>query len=82
MAGRPPKPEDEKRTETLRIRLTRDEMKIVEESSNGAKTSAWARCVILRSARRKATTIKAKWLRMADDDVTEKTDNVESTVSK
>lgn len=82
MAGRPPKPEDKKRTETLRIRLTQDEMKIIEEASKGAKTSAWGRRVILRSARRKATTIKATWLKMADADASEKTDNEESTVSK
>lgn len=81
MAGRPPKPEDEKRTATLRIRLTQDELKIIEEASNSTKTSAWARRVLLRSAKRKATTIKATWLKMADADATEKTDNKESNVS-
>ena len=82
MAGRPPKPEDEKRTATLRIRLTQDEMKIIEQASNGTKTSAWARSAILRSARRKATTIRVAWLKIADADVRERADNEESTISK
>ena len=52
MAGRPTKPEDQRRRRVLQIRLTDDESELIERSSKEANASAWAREVLLRAARR------------------------------
>lgn len=61
--GRPKKTDDERKTSVLRIRLTGDERRLlaVAASSSGLGISSWARNVLLRSAKRKATTIKTEW---------------------
>ncbi len=51
--GRPPKPDDERKDSQLRIRLTAEERKAIDNASGG-KTSTWARDVLLRAAKRKS----------------------------
>jgi hypothetical protein len=45
MAGRPPKPESERRTNILRIRMTDQERELIDAvaSANDEDTSSWAR---------------------------------------
>jgi DNA-binding CsgD family transcriptional regulator len=50
--GRPPKADEDRRTVTLRIRLTEAERELLDESAGG-KTSTWARDVLLKSAKKK-----------------------------
>ena len=50
--GRPPKPDDEKKGDELRIRLTADERKELDRAAGG-NTSTWAREVLLRAAKRR-----------------------------
>lgn len=49
--GRPPKPSAERQTERLEIRMTAAELALIEKAATGA-TSAWARNVLVRAARR------------------------------
>ena len=51
--GRPPKADDERKDNVLRIRMTQDEREILDQAADG-KTSSWARDVLLRAAKRKA----------------------------
>lgn len=53
MAGRPPKPEADRRTEFLQIRLTVDELRLLDDVARDANTSTWARDELLRLARRR-----------------------------
>lgn len=52
MAGRPPKPKEERRAQFLQIRLTDDELKLLDEASSDASISSWARDVLIRTAKR------------------------------
>lgn len=47
--GRPFKPDEERRTAELRIRLTDDERELLDAAADG-KTSTWAREIILAEA--------------------------------
>ena len=51
--GRPPKADDERKDNVLRIRMTQDERETLDHAADG-KTSSWARDVLLRAAKRKA----------------------------
>lgn len=51
--GRPPKPDDERKSAELRIRLTADEREELDRAA-GDNTSTWAREVLLKAAKRKA----------------------------
>ena len=51
MRGRPKKPDDEYRSDTLRIRLTESERGLLDEVGGG-KTSTWARTILLKAAKR------------------------------
>lgn len=51
--GRPPKPDDERKSAELRIRLTAEERAALDKAADG-QTSTWARDVLLRAAKRKA----------------------------
>ena len=50
--GRPPKADDERKDNVLRIRMTKDERESLDQAADG-KTSSWARDVLLKAARRK-----------------------------
>ena len=54
--GRPPKPKDELRTETIRVPLSEAEKAIIDAAAeiDGAKVTTWAREALLRAAKRKA----------------------------
>jgi hypothetical protein len=54
MAGRPKKPEDEARGNVLRIRLTKEERKTLDEAarSRGLESSTWARMELLTLAKK------------------------------
>jgi uncharacterized protein (DUF1778 family) len=54
MAGRPKKPDDEARDNVLRIRLTTEERKTLDEAakSRGLESSTWARMELLRLAKK------------------------------
>jgi hypothetical protein len=54
MAGRPKKPEAEKRTNTLRIRLAEAERERLDKAAEekGLETSTWARSELLALAKR------------------------------
>jgi hypothetical protein len=53
-AGRPAKPVEQVRSNTLRIRLTEAERQAIDGAAEGEslETSSWARAVLLREARR------------------------------
>lgn len=53
MAGRPKKDTGERRENVLRIRLTESERRVLDKASKGKglDVSAWARMVLLESAR-------------------------------
>lgn len=55
--GRPPKADDERKDNVLRIRMTQDEREALDLAADG-KTSSWARGVLLRAAKRKASSEK------------------------
>ena len=55
--GRPPKADDERKDNVLRIRMTQDEREVLDQAADG-KTSSWARDVLLRAAKRKASSGK------------------------
>lgn len=61
--GRPAKADAERKTSVLRIRLTADARRLLDvaATSSGLDTSAWARNILLRNAKRKATTITTEW---------------------
>jgi len=61
---RPLKADSERKSMVLRVRMTQEDRKLLDTAadSDGLDTSAWARNVLLRSAKRKATTITAKWV--------------------
>ena len=50
--GRPPKDDDERKNNVLRIRMTQEERETLDQAAGG-KTSSWARDVLLRAAKRK-----------------------------
>jgi len=54
MAGRPKKPEGDARTNVLRIRLTEEERRVLDEAAQARTldTSTWARAELLALARR------------------------------
>jgi len=51
--GRPPKPDEDRRSAELRIRLTDEERERLDDAAGG-KTSTWARDVLLKAAARKS----------------------------
>ena len=51
--GRPPKADDERKDNVLRIRMTQEERELLDHAADG-KTSTWARDVLVRAAKRKA----------------------------
>jgi hypothetical protein len=50
--GRPTKPDDERRSELIQVRVTRDELETLTEAADG-KLSTWAREALLRAAKRR-----------------------------
>jgi uncharacterized protein (DUF1778 family) len=54
MAGRPKKPDDEARDNVLRIRLTTEERKTLDEAAKarGLESSTWARMELLTLAKK------------------------------
>ena len=50
--GRPPKADDERKDNVLRIRMTQEERELLDYAADG-KTSTWARDVLVRAAKRK-----------------------------
>ena len=50
--GRPKKPDSERREKPLRIRVTKDERRILDEAAqrSGQDTSTWARDLLLKNA--------------------------------
>ena len=61
--ARPTKTDSERKTNVLRIRLTKEDRRILKSVAelSGLDTSAWARSILLRSAKRKAPTIVTEW---------------------
>ena len=55
--GRPELPDKVRKDAELRIRMTQDERKLLDQTANG-KTSTWARNVLLRAAKRKGSSGK------------------------
>lgn len=55
MRGRPPKPDDERKTANMKIPLAEGEKEAIERAaeSDGAKPVTWAREVLLRAAKRR-----------------------------
>jgi uncharacterized protein (DUF1778 family) len=55
--------EQERKSNMLRIRMTEDVRELLDAAaqSEGQDTSSWARGVLIRSARRKMTTVTATW---------------------
>jgi hypothetical protein len=51
--GRPPKPDEDRRSAELRIRLTDEEREKLDDFAGG-KTSTWARELLLKAATRKS----------------------------
>ena len=51
--GRPPKPEDERRSVGILIKLTEDERDLLHRAAGDEKTLTWARDVLLRAAKRR-----------------------------
>ena len=51
--GRPPKPEDERRSVGILIKLTEDERDLLQRAAGDEKTITWARDVLLRAAKRR-----------------------------
>jgi len=53
--GRPPKPEGERRSETIRVPLTTKEKAIIDLAAerSARATSAWARLALLKLAKEK-----------------------------
>jgi hypothetical protein len=51
--GRPPKPAAEKFSAALNIKMTKADRSLIEAVAEGEPT-AWARCVLLRAAKRLA----------------------------
>jgi hypothetical protein len=51
--GRPPKPDEERRSAELRIRLTDEEREKLDDAAGG-RTSTWARDLLLKAATRKS----------------------------
>ena len=51
--GRPPKPPEERQNARLEIRMTDDELSLIEKAASG-KTSTWAREALVRAAKRAA----------------------------
>ena len=52
--GRPPKADDERKDNVLRIRMTQEERDLLDQAADG-KTSTWARESLLRAAKRKVS---------------------------
>lgn len=47
MAGRPKLPDDERRDLWLKIRVSRDELDLIESAASGVQTTTWARNQLL-----------------------------------
>ena len=52
--GRPPKADDERKDNVLRIRMTQEDRDLMDRAADG-KTSTWARESLLRAAKRKVS---------------------------
>jgi len=50
--GRPPKPDEIRKDAELRIRMTQEDRKLLDQVGGG-KTSTWARNVLVKAANRK-----------------------------
>ena len=50
--GRPPKPDEERKSYMLRIRMTEDQKDELREAA-GQNISDWARAILLRAAKRR-----------------------------
>jgi len=50
--GRPPKPEEFRKTNVLRIRLTESERALLDDAADEQDTSTWARNILKRAANR------------------------------
>lgn len=50
--GRPPKDPTDRKSDELRIRLTQEQRDLLDEAAGG-NTSAWARDVLLKAAKRR-----------------------------
>ncbi len=48
------KPEDEKQTKSILLKMTQLEYETIKSASSGSKLSTWARLVLLKAAKRKA----------------------------
>ncbi len=57
MRGRPKKPEGERRNNILRVRLTDDERRLLDQVAQGKAldTSSWARAELVALAKKSAT---------------------------
>ena len=55
--GRPPKADDERKDNVLRIRMTQEERQLLDQAADG-KTSTWARGVLVRAAKSKTSSGK------------------------
>jgi len=55
MRGRPPKPAEERKTDSMKIPLANDEKELLERAAQAddAKPVTWARDVLLRAAKRR-----------------------------
>lgn len=50
--GRPSKPEEFRKTNVLRIRLTESERALLDDAADEKDTSTWARNILIRAAKR------------------------------
>jgi uncharacterized protein (DUF1778 family) len=55
MRGRPPKPPEERRTDSMKIPLTNDEKELIERAAraNDDRPVTWARGILLAAAKRR-----------------------------
>lgn len=55
---------EHRKSNLLRIRMTDEDRHLLEAvaGSEGLETSTWARNVLVRSAKRRATTIRTTWM--------------------
>jgi hypothetical protein len=58
--GRPPKPAELRKSNTLRIRLTEAERALIDEASQGQDTSTWARELLVHVAKRASAVEKPR----------------------
>jgi hypothetical protein len=55
MRGRPPKPAEERRTDAMKLPMSADEKRLIEQAAQAdeAKPVTWAREALLRAAKRR-----------------------------